>query len=191
MDTSEAMRLLYLVLLLTAVGGYFVVENRRRLGKVAQQAVIWLLIFVGLVAAVGLWDDMKRSVTGGETVMADGSIEVPKAPDGHFYVNAEINGEKIRFVIDTGATEVVLNRADAEKLGFDPTTLAYSDRAGTANGVVMTAPVTLGTVRLAKFYDETIPAYVNSGELDTSLLGMSYLSRFHLTLSGDTLTIAR
>ncbi|MFZ5709141.1 MAG: retropepsin-like aspartic protease family protein [Pseudomonadota bacterium] len=191
MDSSDIPRLLYLAVLLAAVLGYFLVENRRNLGRVAQQAAIWALIFIGVVAAVGLWDDLRRGTMQREAVMADGSVEVPKAPDGHFYVSVLVNGKPIRFVIDTGATEVVLTRADAARLGFDPATLAYSDRAGTANGVVLTAPVTLGTVEFAGFRDEAVPAFVNSGALDTSLLGMGYLSRFRITLAGDTLTLAR
>lgn len=191
MDGSETARLVYLVVLLTVVGGYFLIENRHRMGKVAQQAAIWGLIFLGVVAGVGLWDDVTRQVAPRESVMADGRVEIPVAPDGHYYVTALVNGEKLRFVVDTGASDIVLTADDARRLGFDPGTLAFAGRAQTANGMVRTAPVTLDEVTLAGFRDTRVPAVVNAGDLDTSLLGMRYLSRYRITLAGDRMTLAR
>lgn len=191
MDGSETARLVYLVVLLTVVGGYFLIENRHRMGKVAQQAAIWGLIFLGVVAGVGLWDDVTRQVAPRESVMADGRVEIPVAPDGHYYVTALVNGEKLRFVVDTGASDIVLTADDARRLGFDPDTLAFAGRAQTANGLVRTAPVTLDEITLAGFRDTRVPAVVNAGDLDTSLLGMRYLSRYRITLAGDRMTLAR
>jgi aspartyl protease family protein len=191
MDSFDLGRLAYLVLLGGAIVTYFVVENRNRLGKAAQQAVIWGLIFVGVVAAYGLWGDISRDVSGRESVMSDGRVEVPMAPDGHYYLAATVNGERIRFVVDTGASDIVLAAADARRIGLDPASLAYTRRAQTANGMVNTAPVSLDTVEFAGWTDRGIEAVVNAGDLDTSLLGMSYLSRFSLTLSNETLTLAR
>lgn len=191
MDGSETARLIYLVMLLTVVAGYFLIENRRRMGKVAQQAAIWGLIFLGVVAGVGLWDDITRQVAPRESVMGDGRVEIPVAPDGHYYVTALVNGERLRFVVDTGASDIVLTADDARRLGFDPDTLAFAGRAQTANGMVRTAPVTLNEMTLAGNRDTQVPAVVNAGDLDTSLLGMRYLSRYSITLAGDTLTLSR
>lgn len=191
MDGSETARLVYLVMLLTVVGGYFLIENRHRMGKVAQQASIWGLIFIGFVAAVGLWDDITRKVAPREAVLGDGRVEIPVAPDGHFYVSALVNGQKLHFVVDTGATEVVLTAEDARRVGFDPDTLAYAGRAQTANGMVRTASVRLDDLTLAGFHDSGVRAVVNAGDLDTSLLGMSYLSLYRITLAGDTMVLAR
>ena len=123
--------------------------------------------------------------------MSDGSIEVPMAPDGHYYLSATVNGSRVRFVVDTGASNIVLTAADARRAGFDPLTLAYTQRANTANGSVDTAPVTLDSVEIAGFGDEAVHAVVNAGDLDTSLLGMAYLSRYQLTFANDVMTLAR
>jgi aspartyl protease family protein len=191
MDSTETMRLVYLTILLVAVAGAYLVQNRGRMGQVAQQAAIWGLIFVGFVAAYGLWGDMKRNVLQREAVQTDGTVEVPKAPDGHFYVSAVVNGQRMRFVVDTGASQIVLTQADARKAGFNPSALSFTDRAMTANGMVLTAPVSLETLEFAGFRDQGVTASVNGGDLDTSLLGMSYLSRYRVTLDGDRLTLAR
>ncbi|MCX7888606.1 MAG: TIGR02281 family clan AA aspartic protease [Rhodobacteraceae bacterium] len=191
MSGDDLGQLIYLILLASVIGAYFIVENRARLGRVAQQAVVWGLIFLGVVAGYGLWDRVARETTGRGLVAQDGTLELTMAPDGHFYVTATVDGTRVNFVIDTGASDIVLSRRDAERLGIDTAALAYTGRALTANGRVETAPVTLGMVELAGFRDAGVPAVVNSGELDTSLLGMSYLSRYRITIDGRRMTLAR
>ncbi|MGB3179187.1 MAG: TIGR02281 family clan AA aspartic protease [Albidovulum sp.] len=190
MDKGDLPRLIYLVLLLAVVGGYFLVENRNRLGKTAQQAAIWGLIFLGAVAVAGLWGDIQRHTAGrGVVAASDGRIEVPVSEDGHFYLMAEVNGADVLFVVDTGATHIVLTQGDAEHAGLEPDTLNYFGSATTANGVVKTAPVRLATFKLGETRHISLPAVVNGGALDTSLLGMSYLSRYQMTMTGDLLSL--
>lgn len=191
MSGDDLGRGIYLLLLLLAVAGYFLAEGRQRLSKTAQQAAIWALIFVGVIAVRGLWDDIGRAVKPQAMTLSDGAIEVAAAPDGHFYLTLTINDTEVVFAVDTGASDIVLTRADAESLGFAPDTLAYFGRAQTANGPVATAPVTLDRVALGPFADAYLPAVVNSGDLDTSLLGMRYLSQFEMTLTAGRLVLRR
>lgn len=191
MAAEDLPRLIYLLLLLAVVGGYFLVENRKRLGRTAQQAAIWGLIFLGAVAAAGLWSDIRRNTLPGIAVTGEGRIEVAVADDGHFYLGAKVNGVDVLFVVDTGASDIVLSARDARRAGFDPASLNYFGRANTANGPVATAPVRIETLSLGEFTDTAVPAVVNSGEMDRSLLGMSYLSRFEMVLSGSSLVLQR
>jgi aspartyl protease family protein len=171
--------LVYLSLLTAVIGGWFVVSQRRQAGRLAQYAAIWGFIFLGAIVAVGLWGDIRETVAPRQSVMMEGArVELPRAVDGHFYVTMEVNGAPIRFVIDTGASELVLSRADAARAGIDPDGLIFSGRAFTANGMVETAPVTLASVVLGGVADTDVPAVVNAGEMPESLLGMSYLERF-------------
>ena len=103
---------------------------------------------------------------------------MPRRPDGHYSVTVAINGVPIEFVIDTGATDMVLSQADAARAGLDPANLAYLGSAMTANGEVRTATVRLETVNLSGIEDRNVRAVVNQGDLDGSLLGMGYLGRF-------------
>lgn len=191
MDPNDFPRFVYLVLLLIVVGGYALVESRKNLGKVLHQAAIWLLIFLGAIAIAGLWPTIRQAARPTQAVAIAGGIEVPVSDDGHFYVTAKINDADVRFVIDTGASTIVLNGRDAERAGFDPATLNFLGKAMTANGEVPTAPVRLARFDLEGMIDENIAASVNGGELDTSLLGMSYLSRYEMTLSKDRLVLRR
>ena len=105
-------------------------------------------------------------------------MTVPRSRDGHYYLTLGVNGQPIDFVVDTGATNIVLTKADAERVGFSLTELNFFGRANTANGEVRTAPVRLQEVTLGAARDTSVAAYVNEGEMFQSLLGMSYLQRW-------------
>ena len=188
---DDVARLVYLGLLLAVIGGYFLLSGRHQLGKTLQQAAIWGLIFLGAVAVAGLWNDLKRATHPQEALVTGAGIEVPVSPDGHFYLTAMVNGVKVRFVVDTGASDVVLTQRDAARIGLDPKTLNYFGTATTANGQVMTAPVRLDTLSLGDRVDRDVPAVVNNGVLDTSLLGMSYLGRYQIALTRDQMVLKR
>ena len=177
MDGDQIARGLYLGLLGAAVAGYFLVANRHRLGQVAQHAAVWGLIFVGVIAAAGLWGDIRDDVAPRQSY-AEGRIEVPRGPGGHYDVTLDVNGAPVRFVVDTGATDVVLSHDDAERAGLDLDGLIYTGEAMTANGTVQVAGVTLDEVRLGTFVDHDVRAAVTDGGLGASLLGMRYLERF-------------
>lgn len=191
MEGPDVPRFLYLVLLLIAVGGYVLVESRKNLGRTLHQLAIWTVIFLGAVAIAGLWPAIQRAAGAADPVVTAEGIEVPVAPDGHFYVTALVNGAKVRFVIDTGASSIVLTARDAARAGLDPAALTFVGSAQTANGIVETAPVRIASFDLEGTVDRNIPASVNGGELDTSLLGMCYLSEYRMTISRDRLVLKR
>lgn len=102
---------------------------------------------------------------------------VLKGADGHYWANGEVNGEPVRFLVDTGATAVALTPADAERLGFRVQDLDYSYRVTTASGRSRAAAVTLSSVSVDGARLDDVGALVIEKGLDTSLLGMSYLGR--------------
>jgi aspartyl protease family protein len=195
MTTDQSMQLLYLVLLGGVVGGYFLLANRRRMGRLLQMAAIWFFIFVGMVLVVGLWEDVTRTALPRQDVMIeDGAavIEVPRQRDGHYHMTLAVNGAPIRFIVDTGASDLVLSRDDAVRAGLDPDGLRYFGRAYTANGEVRTAQVRLDEVRVGDMVDTAVPAVVNQGDMRVSLLGMSYLQEFgRIEIANDTLRLIR
>jgi aspartyl protease family protein len=191
MDDHDVGRLIYLGLLLVAVGGWVLVEYRGRLGFALRTAMAWGLIFVGVMAGYGLWTDLRRSEAPQQMMAGGGTVTLPRAPDGHYYLTLTIDGTPLRFMVDTGATSVVLSRDDARTLGIDPDSLAYLGEANTANGTVRTARVMLNDVRLGEIVDERLAASVNDGAMDGSLLGMEYLGRFRIEIDGDRMVLRR
>lgn len=193
MSGDDTGRLIYLVLLACAVGGWFLTQNRESIGKVMQQALIWGFIFLGVVAGYGLWNDVQRQSASGQMLqLGNGQISVPRQPDGHYYLTLALNGENIRFVVDTGASDMVLTKKDARRIGLDVDALNFIGTASTANGTVRTAPVRLSTVRLGDVTDTDVYASVNGGDMDGSLLGMGYLERWgRIEISGGELRLTR
>ncbi len=191
MDSADLPRLIYLVLLGTAVAGWFIAENRGNLGKTARMAVAWGLIFIGVIAAYGLWEDIRGEIMPRQSILTeDRAIEVPRAGDGHFNLVMHLNGEPIDFVVDTGATEMVLSLDDARRAGIDPDSLTFFGTASTANGEVKTAFTTIDEVAIGPVTFNRVRVAVNAGEMRGSLLGMSFLNRFdRIEIAGSRLRL--
>lgn len=191
MQTDQLMNLIYLGLLLVAVGGWVVVEYRKRLGQALRTAMAWGFIFLGAMAGYGLWNDLQRDVMPRQMVTDAGELRVPRAPDGHYYLTLQVNGQPVQFMADTGASNVVLTQRDARSLGIDPDALDYLGTAMTANGPVQMARIRLPDVALGPFNDRNVAAYVNAGEMDISLLGMDYLGQFSIGIDRGEMTLSR
>ncbi len=193
LNSGDQAVLVYLILILLVVGGSMIISSRGQLNRTLQQASIWALIFVGAIGAYSLRDRVESSLYPERAMISEqGTVSFNRARDGHFYAEIEINGKKVEFVIDTGASDIVLSEQDAENLGYPVGDLIYSGRASTANGMVPIARITLDTITLGRFTDRRIPATVNGGELETSLLGMRYLERFRkIEIAGSRLTLTR
>lgn len=169
----------YVIVLLVVVGSFFFGDFRNRLSRALQHLAIWALIITSATVLFAYRDTIEARLFPSTAVVEAGdTILLRRARDGHFYATLAINGAPIRFIVDTGASQVVLSQQDAIRVGLDPANLVYRGRAYTANGVVRTAQVRLRDVRFGNRIDSNLRASVNQGELETSLLGMAYLSKF-------------
>lgn len=189
MDGETWARAGYLAIILVAVGGWVMVEFRERMGQALRMALAWGLIIVGIMAGYGLWTDIRRDVMPMQEIGEAGTVEVPRAADGHYYLTLLIDGEAVPFMVDTGASGMVLGAPDAARLGIDPQDLQFLGQASTANGVVRTARVTLDRVELGPFRNDNFHAYVTEGDMDQSLLGMDYLGQFRMEFSDGKLIL--
>lgn len=193
MEKTEIASFVYLGLLGVALAGSMVSANRHQIGKVARYALTWGFLIVAGVVMVGLWPDLRRTVLPQQSVVTDaGEISIPRGFDGHYYLTLQINGAPIRFVVDTGATDMVLTPQDAARAGLVTADLRYTNRAMTANGMVQTAPVRLDVVEVGPITDRRVPAVVNGSPMQESLLGMTYLNRFdRISIEDGRMVLAR
>jgi aspartyl protease family protein len=182
---SEAQNLVYLLILLSFLLSSLYMSRGLPLLQTIKYIAIWgviALFGVALYAYRFEFSDFKDRIISEidpSLVRLNGNkIVINLSQDGHFYLNTKINGKVIRFMIDTGASDVALNLQDAKAIGINLKDLVFDKRYNTANGVVLGASVRLDEIEVAsvKFYD--IKASVNQGELDVSLLGMSFLREF-------------
>lgn len=106
------------------------------------------------------------------------SMTIERGADGHFQVDAVVEGRRMDFLIDTGATAITLRESDAARLGIHPSQRDYTLRFQTANGVVRAAPVELNRVEVGSLTVHNVRAIVLPDEsLGQNLLGMTFLSR--------------
>jgi aspartyl protease family protein len=123
------------------------------------------------------------------TKPADGSVELERDSNGHFYADVEINGSRIHALVDTGASGIALSREDAHAAGV-ATSIGMNDVVGEgADGAVHGEVVTLDRIQLGEKKAEKMPAIVlNSG--GQSLLGQEFLSKFDsVQIQGDKMVL--
>lgn len=163
----------------------------------AAAVVNWIVESLAVGAPM---DSASRTMTvaslsddGSQNAAPNGrrEIAVHANRSGQFIVDATVNGEPTRFLIDTGASVMVLSPEDARRIGFNTNTLTYSERYRTANGIAIGAPVTLREFRIGTFTLHDVPATVMARPIPVSLLGMSVLSQFagH-TVEGNKLVLS-
>jgi aspartyl protease family protein len=85
----------------------------------------------------------------------------------------------VSFLVDTGASDIVLTPEDAQRIGFAANQLRFSDRVETANGIAYVAPITLDTLVIGPIRLDRLPAKVNNAPMQYSLLGMRFLNQLH------------
>ncbi|AFC69115.1 hypothetical protein A3305_02435 [Rickettsia amblyommatis] len=156
-------------------------EIRRFCLQLAMWAAIFLVIITGYAFRFELnyayHRVMSALIPSYKWSTEVGEIIIARSRDGHFYINAFVNNVKIKFMVDTGASDIALTKKDAKKLGFDLTKLKYTRTYLTANGKNKAAPITLNSVVIGTEF-KNIKGHVGLGDLDISLLGMSLLERF-------------
>jgi aspartyl protease family protein len=110
------------------------------------------------------------------------NVVLTKGRQGHFEVEARVDGRRLEFLVDTGASHIALRESEAARLGIYPRPNDYTVRVSTANGVTKAAMVRLGSVEIGDIVVRDVPAIVHSDEgLAVNLLGMSFLSRVRWT----------
>lgn len=193
-DGDQIAMLVYLGIWGTVLISYFLIARTQGIGQSLRQLILWGLIIVGVAAGYGLWQDLSQQ--NRITVVSEGGVALRADRNGHFHITLGVNGTPVDFLVDTGASDLVLTREDAMRAGIDPASLNFLGQAMTANGMVRTARVTLDEVALRAgdldIRDRDVTASVTEGELHISLLGMSYLRRFaRISIEGDRLVLER
>lgn len=112
----------------------------------------------------------EQSVAGGET-------RIPLAPDGHYWVRAEINGAPANFLIDTGATISAVSPAVAARAGLTPRRGGIPVQINTANGSVTAQIASADRLSFGNVAAEGIDVVIAPGLGDTNIIGMNLLSR--------------
>jgi aspartyl protease family protein len=98
----------------------------KNIETITRHFLSWALIFIDLISAYGFKDVLTAALFPQISHQSGETFVYSKAGDGHFYLQLVVNGGKVKFLLDTGATNLVLNKKTAEKVGFDPNELSYN-----------------------------------------------------------------
>lgn len=112
-----------------------------------------------------------------EQVVEGGETRVPLAPDGHFWLRAQVNGEPVAFMVDTGATLTAVSSQVAERTGLEPRTGGIPIRLNTANGTISADITTIDEMRFGNVAARGLDAVIAPNLGETSVIGMNLLSR--------------
>ncbi|MBU6339418.1 MAG: TIGR02281 family clan AA aspartic protease [Rickettsiales bacterium] len=174
----------YIIILVFLILG---IITRREISffQILKYLFIWCAIAFVVIAFYSFrydFSDLKNRIIGeinpSQARLNDnGQIVINMSEDGHFYINLKINQKTIRFMVDTGASDVMLNANDAENIGIDVNRLTFNRPYQTANGISFGASIILEEIEIAGVRFINIPASVSNANMGVSLLGMSFLKR--------------
>ncbi len=170
---------LYLLMALMLVLGALI-NRREPFARMAVMALAWVAIFGAGFVLFTFRDDLgfiaqrlKTEVTG-EPLVAGREVRIPMAIDGHFWVDGMINGVKVKFLIDSGATVTTIDRATAARSGAKVAESA-DQLVRTGNGFIRVARGRADSLQIAAIKREDVALHVVEGD-EINVLGMNFLS---------------
>jgi aspartyl protease family protein len=200
MDGDTIVPILVCCLLLAWYLPAAVSKYRGKSSKALGHAAIWFAMIVVLIGGYAFRPELAFIkdrmagvlIPGRATDKGDGTIVISKSSDDdHFSIAGYINNQSTSFVLDTGASAVVLTHDTAQRLGLLVGEDGYTQTVSTANGMTKVAPIRIDELRIASIVLKDVKASVaRQGELDENLLGMSFLSRLKgYAVEADQLTL--
>jgi aspartyl protease family protein len=177
--------------------GSSLMVRRLPLGQSLKMILAWSLIFAAFFVAFTLKDDFfalgRRAYAEmrGDNVVSSGQseIRIRMSDDGHFYINGEVNGHAVRFLVDSGATITTLSRATAQSAGVVPDG-GIGVMVDTANGTTIDDRGTADRLKVGPIERSSFAVHVSRGDGDLNVIGMNFLSTLSAWgVEGQTLVL--
>jgi aspartyl protease family protein len=180
-EGDAAIQFIYLLGVLVLVGSAFA-ARRIPIAQGLRMFIAWVMIFAAAFVVFTLKDEFMAlgnrlllETRGGVEETAPGEIRIRQAPDGHFWVDAEVNGRTVRFLIDSGATTTSLSRATADRVGIEPSG-GFGVMVQTANGVVTAQRGRAESISIGPITRRDVAVHISDAFGDLNVIGMNYLS---------------
>ena len=150
----------------------------------ARMALAWFGIFAVALLVVGgrhqyagWWQSASALISGEEQSVTGGTLSVPMADDGHFYVEATINGVERRMLVDSGATSTTISTDTARAANVNIDESPFPIILDTAGGPITARVSTIHKLVIGPIKVNDIPAYISPTMGDTDAVGMNFLSK--------------
>ena len=155
-------------------------SRREPAAKMFTMALAWIGIFAAGFVLFTFRDDFGwvaqrlRAEATGEPVEQGGETRIPMAIDGHFWIDARLNGEKVKFLVDSGATMTTIGRGTAQRAGVEVNP-AQDQIVRTGNGMIRVSRGRAASLTVGDIERRNVSLHVADNE-DLNVLGMNYLS---------------
>jgi len=155
-------------------------SRREPLARMLTASLAWIAIFAGGFVVFTFRDDLSyvgqrlRAEATGEPVTQGEEIRIPMAIDGHFWVDCRVNGKKVKFLVDSGATMTTVGRETAAKVGMQVSP-QRNQIVRTGNGIIRVALGRADTLEVGTIERDGLSVHVADDE-DLNVLGMNFLS---------------
>ena len=162
--------------------------NPHRRSGVTMLVIAWLAVFAGIYWFFSDWTALQFNPNPHTALQSQqGEVRLQRNRAGHYVADGEINGNKVVFLLDTGATQVALSARLATRLGLQR---GPSVSVQTANGEAIGYQTRLESVRLGSIEVRDVGALVTNGMGDeTVLLGMTFLKQLEFTQRNGELVL--
>ena len=178
MNSNDTGSLIYLGVL-GAILIFSFLSWKNSFSKFIRFGLIWFIIFLFAILLALIWENhLDKKANGVNLNNGQNELVFTRSRDGHFYINLDINNYQIDFLVDTGASSIILSNNDGKKLGFDTEALSYWKSASTANGEILISPVILDQIKMGPIRFSNVKAFISQKNMEKSLLGMSFINRF-------------
>jgi aspartyl protease family protein len=176
------------------LSGFVVSRKDIKITETVKNIGVWVVVFVALIAVHTYKDEIMSSkfmsnlMPRKAITMQNGSLMLTASQNGHFMVEAKLNSRAIGCLIDTGATNIVIDQIMANTGRINTSTLSFDIPISTANGEGMVAKVRMPLFEVGSIRLENVDIYINKEPMGTCLLGMEFLNRLKsFTIEGDNL----
>lgn len=182
MSGDRTAEFIYLVAILVFVASALTVR-RMPIGKGLKMFAGWVIIFLAAFVAFALKDDVvsfanqvldeRRAESTG--VQVGQELQIKQSLDGHFWVEARLNGQEVRFLVDSGATTTSISGRTARQAGIEPSS-GIPAVVQTANGKVAVQRGRAERLEVGHIVREDLAVHISDGFGETNVLGMNFLS---------------
>ena len=181
-DQAQA---IYAFSLIALLSSSVIFGRQFRAGEALRNIAIW----AGIAAVLGLgylyrdvFSDIgsrlrAEMLPAEPRAVGDDTVALTESEGGNYFPVGEVDGVRIKFLVDTGASDIVLSPDDASRLGIDVAALNFTGETETANGIGRSAPWRVRSLAIGPLRFSSVAVSINQAPMGSSLLGMSFLRR--------------
>ncbi len=194
---------IWILLAMLIVGGSLV-ARRAALARLVAWSACWVALFLGVYTLftmigpqIATWQQSHRGgeVTAVQSVTIDkgkdriadsraiqsnlsgAGVSIPMGRDGHYWVDALVNGQTVRFLVDSGAGITAVSQSTADSLGLASDPMNQTMVIGTANGEIIAKRSAIPAMEIGSIHASELPIVVSAAFGGTNVLGMNFLNK--------------